>query len=453
MSCRPGTNATIPRKVVHAIVFICRRKITPSVSNSIKTGPRLTQRHATLPIEVGLLTGGQDRHYAFGLALALISSGVCLDFIGSDEVDSPELHDTPKVTFLNLRGNQRRDASPFRKVSRVLVYYIRLICYAATARPKIFHILWNNKFEVFDRTLLMLYYKLLRKKIALTAHNVNAGTRDSTDSLLNRFSLKIQYRLTDHIFVHTEKMKRELLAEFGVLESAVSVIPYGINNAVPDTDLTPDEARERLGIKREERTLLFFGSIAPYKGLEYLVAAFQQVLTRHADYRLIIAGLPKKGCETYLHEIQETISRGMSRGRVLQKIAYISDEETEVYFKAADVFVLPYTNIFQSGVLFLGYSFGLPVVAADVGSLKENIIVGETGFLFRPGDPVDLAETIETYFSSSVFKNLESRRREIRNYANARHSWGTVGQMTRDVYAGLVRPIMGDHGRRQALRS
>src|SRR3989449_8913627 len=181
--------------------------------------------------------------------MALVSNGVCLDFIGSDETDSPELHGTPKVNFLNLRGNQRRDASLVKKVSRVLIYYARLIRYAAIARPKVFHILWNNKFEFFDRTLLLLYYKLLGKKIALTAHNVNAGRRDSTDTLVNRLGLRIQYRLADHIFVHTEEMKSELCAEFAVRKPAVTVIPYGINNAVPDTGHTSDEARQRLDRK------------------------------------------------------------------------------------------------------------------------------------------------------------------------------------------------------------
>ena len=89
---------------------------------------------------------------------------------------------------------------------------------------------------------------------------------------------------------------------------------------------------------------------------------------------------------------------------------YIPDDETEVYFKAADVLVLPYRHIYQSGVLFLGYSFGLPVLAADVGSLKDEIIEGKTGFVFRPEDPVDLAKTIEQYFASDLFTNLSSRR-------------------------------------------
>ena len=56
----------------------------------------------------------------------------------------------------------------------------------------------------------MLYYKLLGKKVVLTAHNVNTAKRDAKDSLLNRFTLKTQYQLADHIFVHTEKMSAEL---------------------------------------------------------------------------------------------------------------------------------------------------------------------------------------------------------------------------------------------------
>src|SRR5437879_3974705 len=71
----------------------------------------LVQQREVVRIEVGLLTGGGDRPYAWGLAMALLSKGVCLDFIGSDHLDSPELHVNPKLTFLNLRGDQREDAN------------------------------------------------------------------------------------------------------------------------------------------------------------------------------------------------------------------------------------------------------------------------------------------------------------------------------------------------------
>jgi len=95
-------------------------------------------------VEVGLLTGGGDGRYALGLATALVSRGVCLDFVGSDQLDSPQLRVSPKLNFLNLRGNQREDARLAAKVSRVLMYYAKLLRYAAIARPKVLHILWNN---------------------------------------------------------------------------------------------------------------------------------------------------------------------------------------------------------------------------------------------------------------------------------------------------------------------
>jgi D-inositol-3-phosphate glycosyltransferase len=388
-------------------------------------------------LAVALLTGGADKPYAFGLATALMSQGAALDLIGNDELDCPEFHGTPGVNFFNLRGDQQSNATLTRKAFRVLIYYTRLLRYAATAKPKIFHILWNNKFESFDRTLLMLYYKLLGKTIILTLHNVNAGRRDSKDTPLNRLTLRIQYRLADHMFVHTERMKGEVIQEFGERAGRVTVIPFGINNAVPNTGLTPSEARRRLGIRDGEKTILFFGHIAPYKGIEYLVEAFREILSRRADYRLVIAGRPKK-CERYWKAIREDIGGEIESGRVLLKADFVPDDETEVYFKAADVLVLPYRHVYQSGVLFLGHSFGLPTLAADVGSLKDDVVEGKTGFVFKPEDPVDLARAIERYFASDLFKDLESRRQEIIDFATKRHSWDVVGRMTMSVYAGLL---------------
>jgi glycosyltransferase involved in cell wall biosynthesis len=388
-------------------------------------------------IAVALLTGGSDKPYVFGLTKALTSKGAGLDLIGSDELDFPEFRSNPGVNHLNLRGSQREDVSTLRKIFRISMYYAKLIQYAAKAKPKIFHILWNNKFELVDRTLLMLYYRLLGKKIVLTVHNVNQGRRDSSDTWLNRLTLKIQYRLANHIFVHTEKMKVELTEEFGVQRARVTVIPFGINNAVPNTSLTPDDAKQQLGIRKEDRPILFFGRITPYKGLEYLIAAFRQVQAGSGEYRLIIAGKPDK-CDEYWSAIRQEIREDVEKGRILVKDEFIPDEETEVYFKAAAALVLPYRNIYQSGVLFLGHSFGLPVLAADVGSLKDEIVEGKTGFSFKPEDPVDLARAIEQYFASDLYADLKSRRQQIRDYATERHSWDVVSEITMKVYADLL---------------
>ena len=390
-------------------------------------------------LEIALLTGCQDKSYALGLAMALSSKGMRVDVVGNDRVDSAELHMTPNLTFLNLGGIQQEEAGFLQKLFQVLQFYARLIRYVSIAKPRLFHILWNNKFENFDRTVLMLCFKLLDKKVVLTAHNVNKAKRDSEDSLLNRLTLRCQYRLADRIFVHTEKMRSELIKEFGVKSSAVRAIPFGIYNVLPVTDLTPGGAKKKLGIRSEERTILFFGRIVPYKGLEYLLAAFETVHARNPNYRLIIAGEPMKGYEQYAAQILRTIESGAYRDRVIQRLRFISDQETELYFKAADALALPYKDIFQSGVLFVGYTYGLPVIGADVGSFREDIIEGKTGYVFKPGDSADLADALERYFESDLYKGLERNRREIRDYVTVRHSWDEVGEITRSVYQELLK--------------
>ena len=141
----------------NAKAFSRHRLLLPVSQPSTLNPPPSTRK-------VSLLTAGRDRPYALGLAAALAGAGVNFDFIGSNEVDAPELHNSPQIHFLNLRGDQSVEAGLLRKISRVLVYYVRLLAYAVSAKPKVFHILWNNKFEFFDRVILMLYYKLAWKK-------------------------------------------------------------------------------------------------------------------------------------------------------------------------------------------------------------------------------------------------------------------------------------------------
>ncbi len=388
-------------------------------------------------IMAALLTGGRDPHYTQGLATSLLSKGVALDVIGSDSLDLPVFRSKREVNFLNLRGSNRLDVAFTEKVSRLFRFYVRLIRYAANAKPRIFHVLWNNKFEFFDRTLLLLYYKLMGKKVVHTAHNVNEARRDSKDTLINRLTLRIQYRLADHIFVHTDKMKMELIQAFGVPAARITVIPFGIYHYLPNTGLTSAQAKKRLGLREESKTLLFYGQIAPRKGLEFLVAAFHKVAAQREDCQLIIAGAPDK-CDEYWKEVQRSIREDVQKGRVVVRAEFIPDEETEVYFKAADAFVLPYREIFQSGVLFVGYNFGLPALVADVGSLKDEIVEGKTGYVFRPGDSDDLAGTIEKYLRSELCGTLDRRRQEIRDYVAKRHSWEVVGNMTASTYANLL---------------
>ena len=391
---------------------------------------------------VALLTGGSDKPYALGLATALAARGLAVDFIASDELDCPEVHAVPNLKFLNLRGDQREDVPFFEKINRVLLYYARLLRYAARLEPPILHILWNNKFEFFDRTLLMVYYRSVGKKVVLTAHNVNVAARNGRDSWLNRLSLRVQYRLCHQVFVHTDAMKRQLVSEFAIPIDRVTVIPFGLNDTIPKTGLTRDAARQQLGIAGSDRALLFFGQIAPYKGLEYLIQAVAMLAKTGQPVRLIIAGKVKRGSEDYWSSVERSIAEFGIGELVAQTIRFIPDDQVEPYFTAADVVVIPYVDIFQSGVPFLAFSFGLPVIATDVGSLREDV-TSETGLLCRPKDPADLARAVKDFYRGELHRTPNQVAARIRRFAEKRHSWATVSERTKAVYADLLRDRTG----------
>jgi glycosyltransferase involved in cell wall biosynthesis len=387
-------------------------------------------------MKITLTTGGAP-HYELGLLSGLVAREIDIDVIGGDELKDAAIMRHPRVHFKNL--HRGRDAAvPFLfKVLKAGRVYLRLVNYAVRTDSPLFHLHWPYKFVFLDRTAMNVYYKALGKKLVFTAHNVDGDARDGKSSPVRRFSLRFLYRIVDHIIVHTEKMKRELVEQFEISAEKVSVIPHGIMSVVPETALTRLEARKQLCLDSQRRVLLFFGLISPYKGLETLVRAMAHLHRGGKEFTLIIAGRIKE-CQDYWEQICRLIEQSDLKGNVVTDLRHVPDEMVEIYLKAADVMVLPYRGIFQSGALFLAYRFGLPVIATDVGSFKEDIIEGQTGFVCRPDDPLDMAKTIETYFSSGLFADLEMHCRAIRDYANERYSWERIGELTRQVYERVL---------------
>jgi len=378
---------------------------------------------------VSVLTGGGDTQYAIPLTVALAQQGLRVEVIGSTEFLTSESFRNSGVTFINVHGNMDSKKPLHHKVLRVLSAYLKLAWYAARTDSKAFHILWHNTFKVFDRIVVTGYYKLLGKTLFFTVHNVDIDVRDGKSGFVSRASLRFMYHMMDHIFVHTAKMKAQLERDFGVPGDRITVHAFGINVLPTDTALTRLEARRKLGIGVDERVALFFGNLAPYKGLEYLVEALG-ILTR-ADprdgFKLVVAGNIKgQEAQPYWKKITDLISEQRLDAAVLPEIRYIPNEEVEVFFKAADVCVLPYVYIYQTGVLFTSYRYGVPAVVTDAGSMAEDVVEGRTGFVCRSSDATDLARALKTFFGSQLFAQRDSTRRDIVSFANSRYSWESI---------------------------
>lgn len=387
-------------------------------------------------MKITLLNSADFRSYSLSMLEALVARGINVDLIGNDDLISAPIMKAATVNYFNLRGDQNPRSPKWKKVMRVIIFYYRLVNYAARTDSLLFHMQCHNKFILFDRTLLNIYYKLLGKKLVFTAHNIDKKQRDGGNNVVNKLSLRCCYKLMDHLFVHTEKMRQQLIEEFDVKDARITVIPHGILNTAPDSGLSKSAARSCLQLDRREKILLFFGYIAPYKGLEYLIHALAILTANDDSFKLIIAG-QIKNCPSYWERIEQIIKELDLEKHVVKHIKHIPDDGVEIYFKSADVLVLPYTFIFQSGVPFLSYSFGLPVIAADAGSLGEVIVEGKTGMICRKEDSADLSEKIRDYFNSELYRNLEENMKMIKKYGNETYSWDKIGATIQGVYGSL----------------
>jgi glycosyltransferase involved in cell wall biosynthesis len=107
-------------------------------------------------------------------------------------------------------------------------------------------------------------------------------------------------------------------------------------------------------------------------------------------------------------------------------IRRIEDNELPVLFGAADTTVIPYREASQSGVLFMSYAFGVPVVAPDIGGFPFDILDRRTGYIFKVGNTTDLKEKLEKVIAN---KNIELLNSEgIRQYARENYSWEQSGK-------------------------
>jgi len=246
---------------------------------------------------------------------------------------------------------------------------------------------------LIDGIFLNAFLKFIGRRYIYTAHNSLPHGKEK--SKFFEWIYNIAYKMPDNIVVHTEQTKRELINRFSVHEGKVTVISIGINEEMPISGMTLQEARSRLGLSEQDNVILFFGKADEYKGLDTLISAFDIIGVPNA--KLLISGwFPSRN---YRRKITNAISASNRRDDIILREGFIRNEEVEVLFKASDVVALPYRHIYQSGVVFLCYHFGKPVVSTDVGSLREFLGDG-LGIVAETNDVEGFAKSLKHFFEN-----------------------------------------------------
>lgn len=184
--------------------------------------------------------------------------------------------------------------------------------------------------------------------------------------------------------------------------------------------VSKEYAAKKLGLNPELPTVLFFGLIRPYKGLDILIEAVSHV---KADAQYLIAGECYEDWSKYSKQIEN--SGKSNRFKVISK--FIPNDELAVIFSASDILALPYKNATQSGVTATAIHYDLPIIATRVGDLAESISDNLTGLLVPPNDSKSLAMAIDKWLAS----NANSEETVTKAYTSIKNSksWPSFTQL------------------------
>jgi D-inositol-3-phosphate glycosyltransferase len=284
-----------------------------------------------------------------------------------------------------------------------------------------FHFFHVGPLELFN----VCWARCLGLCVVITAHDVEAFKEGLS---VPRF-LRWAYGAAHRVIAHSQIAKRELTQELLLPPDKVEVIRHGNYLAGVPAEVTPEAARAHLGLTAEMRVLLFFGQIKDVKGLDVLLRGF--ALARQADplLHLVIAGRVWK---TDFGRYQALIQRLQLAPFCSLHIRYIADAELPFFYRAADLVVLPYRRIYQSGVVLLAMSYGKPVLVSNIDGMLEVVNDEDTGFVFRSSEPEHLAQRLLQIFATpgrAAQVGLAGLRQ-----VKLRNDWGLLGVQTLACY-------------------
>ena len=277
------------------------------------------------------------------------------------------------------------------------------------SKADVFHIVASHEWN----PILALLVRLMRKPLVFTIH-------DPEHHLGTPFHIRISDAITArmaHSIISLSQLGREQLIKKGHAPDKIRHIPIGVYSFF---------SRRNTSAVPQEKMILFFGRIEPYKGLNVLLNAFHKASNSLPGWKLVIAGNGDfSECAPLAnHDWIEVINR------------YIDDEEVSQLMQRAAFVVLPYIEATQSGVIPIAYAFARAVIATRVGSLGEAVQDGKTGFLIRPNDVDKLTGAILTLAGDPIL--CSGMGRAAYEFANSEWSWEKIAKSHLDMYSEVL---------------
>ena len=283
-------------------------------------------------------------------------------------------------------------------------------------------------FQEYGTPWIALVWRICRQyPLVMTVHDpYQHPGLPFTQNIYQGVMQKICIGKADKIIVHGVILKKQFLERYSEKKNEdVIVLPHGDFSIMKYWHEDKNSNME----PNSEKNILFFGTIRPNKGLEYLIKAESLVRKTMSDYRIVIAGK----CNDF-SRYKKYIKKG---ARISVVNEYIPNEDVPKYFKDASVVILPYISATQTGIIPLAYSFGKPVIATNVGAIPEVVEDGKTGLLIEPRDEKALANAIVKLISDDDL--LKEMGKNALQYCEKNLSWDSIAKKTMKIYSDLIK--------------
>jgi len=347
--------------------------------------------------------------YDHALCAALARAGAQVELVTSrfayGEVPAAEGYAVRELFYTAARGAA---GSRLRRATKLISHVPDMLRYRelAARTADVVHFQWLPVQHLDGRLLPR------DRPLVLTAHDVlprepRPGQLSAQRRLYDRF---------DAVIVHSEHGRARLTYELGVDQTRVHVIPHGVfaHLAAGPPQPPPFQA--------DKPVVLCFGLMRLYKGIDVLLDAWRGI----EDAELWIAGMPRMDISSL---------RATAPPNVRFVPRFISDSELPAYFQRADLVVLPYREIDQSGVLFTALAFGKPLLLSDVGGFPEIAATGAARTA-PAGDPAALRDGLRELLGDPAA--LAAMAARARAMAEEQYSWATIARRTLDLYRSLA---------------
>jgi len=277
-----------------------------------------------------------------------------------------------------------------------------------------------------------------KKPLVATIHSTEFGR---SQGVKEEYQMRIHeveeqlVRLSDHVIVCSESMKREIQGLFGVT-GKISVIPNGVDASKFNFEVDRDTIKEKFCCRRSTKMILFLGRLVYQKGVNVLIGALPIILSRYSkgekDVKFVIVG------EGPMRKQLERDAAYLGVSKHVVFTGYLDDYMVRSLLKAADVVVVP--SLYEPfGIVAIeAMAAKTPVVVSDIGGLSELIRDGE-GIKVPPNNSERLAEGVIKVLSDT--EEGKKRVEEIveKGFKKALSlNWDKVTEATIGVYAKVL---------------